>query len=505
MENNKMSSWERNLRRRYVARTTKLGAYTFAICAILLAVIVVVNLLVGLLPSKLTVFDTSPNKLYTISDETTRYLGKLKEDITLYWICQNDVEDDVLLRFLSNYTDTSPRVKLEIIDPVKDPTALDKYVSSTTQSPSNFSIIVESQRRHTIVDYYDMLYVYNQAIEQTYGVGIVPYAFYESYSQIFYYAEASGYTTEQYFYGDDTITRAIEYVTLENIPHVYVVEGHGEDTFSEAFTGFAAQGNIAFDTLRLDTADSVPADANCIVIYSPTQDLSVSDTAKIRTYLKTGGNMLLITDRTDTTHTNLLSLMADYGMNATEGIVYEGSLSGYKDAPNYIIPTADSTHEAVMYAAQSKYAIHTPNAHAIIIDENVNNATPLLTTSNSAYVMNGEQKSNVGQYVIGAAVSKQTDNGDTRIVWYSSAEAFTDSVASGASYGNYYYLFYTLAWMNESYESGIPTIKGPSMAEPMLDGITASSAFTWAIIFVFIFPGIILTTGLIVWIRRKKH
>ena len=505
MENNKISAMERSLRRRYIARTTKIGAYTFAICAVLLAVIIVINLLVGIIPSKLTVFDTSPNKLYTVSDETTRYLGKLKEDITLYWICQDGIEDEILSKFLGNYIDISSRIKLKIIDPVKDPTVLDSYVSSTSQAPSNFSIIVESQRRHTIVDYLDMVYFYNQLIEETYGVGTVPSEVYEAYYQLYFYAEQSGSATEQYFYGDDAITHAIEYVTLENIPHIYVVEGHGEDTFSESFKGFAAQGSLSLDTLRLDTADAVPADANCIVIFSPTEDLSADDAQKIRTYLKQGGNMLLITDRTDVDHQNLLSLMADYGMTAAPGIVYEGSANGYKNSPNYLCPTPDSEHLAVAYATQAKYAIHTPNAHAIIIDENVHNVTPILTTSDSAYIMNDDQKSQAGQYAVGAAVSKETDGGTTQIVWYSSAEAFTDSIASGASYGNYYYLFYSMAWMNETYESGLTTIKGPSLAEPMLDGLTASSALTWAVIFVFIFPGIILTVGLVIWIRRKKN
>ena len=77
MENNKA------LRRRQMARTTKLGSYTFAVCAILLAVIVVINLLVGLIPSKMTVFDTSANKLYTVSDASKKFLGKLSEDVNL--------------------------------------------------------------------------------------------------------------------------------------------------------------------------------------------------------------------------------------------------------------------------------------------------------------------------------------------------------------------------------------------------------------------------------------
>ena len=500
MENNKA------LRRRQMARTTKLGSYTFAVCAILLAVIVVINLLVGLIPSKMTVFDTSANKLYTVSDASKKFLGKLSEDVTIHWVCQGGEEDETLSRFLDNYSETSSHLKMDVIDPVKNPTALDPYTSDTSDAPANYSIIVESARRYTVVDFFDMFYFYNQFLEENYGLGAVPYEmyqFYESYYQIFSYAESSGYVTDQLFYGDDTLTKAVEYVTLENIPHIYVLEGHGEDSFSQTFIAFATENNITFESLRLDTANAIPEDASCIVINSPEQDLSDSDTALIRSYLAAGGNIMLITGRTDTDHKNLLSLMSDYGMSAEAGIVYEGSLSGYKDQPYFLRPTANSTHEATSYA--SSYTIYMPNSHGITIADDAANVSALLTTTGSAYVMNGDVKSEAGQRVVAAAASKDTADGTTQIVWYASSDAFTDSVASTASYGNYYYLFYSLFWMNETYESNLATVEGPSINEPLLDGLTSSSVLIWSIIFVFVIPGIILTIGLIVWIRRKKH
>lgn len=508
MEMNKITPDERTVRRSRIAKTTKIGSYTFAISAVLLAVIIIINSMIGLLPSHLTVFDTSANKLYTISDSTEKYLSSLSEDVTLHWICQGGEQDATLLNFLNTYVSKSSHLSLNVIDPIKDPTALDKYVSDTaTSAPSNLSLIVESARRYMIVDFFDLFYFYNQFLEENAGIGIVPYEMYEmyeSYYGVFSTAESYGSVTEELFYGDDTLTKAIEYVTLENIPHMYVLDGHGEDLLSPTFTTFASTaGNLTLDTLRLDTVSEVPADANCVIIFSPTEDLSANDTKLLRSYLRDGGNMLLITDRTNTEHTNLLSLMEDYGMTAESGIVYEGSASGYKDTPNYIIPTADQSHEAVAYAAG--YAIHIPNAHAITIAEGATAVTPLLTTTASAYTLNGDIKSDTGTRVLGAAAEVATDSSTSKIVWYSSSEAFTDSVATAASYGNYYYLIYSMLWMNETYESGLTTVKGPSLSEPLLTGLTASSILTWAIIFVFIIPGIILTVGLVVWIRRKKR
>ena len=45
-----------------------------AVTAIVIAVLVVVNLIVGQIPEKYTQVDVSTQKLYTISDETVSYL-----------------------------------------------------------------------------------------------------------------------------------------------------------------------------------------------------------------------------------------------------------------------------------------------------------------------------------------------------------------------------------------------------------------------------------------------
>ena len=104
-----------------------------------------------------------------------------------------------------------------------------------------------------------------------------------------------------------------------------------------------------------------------------------------------------------------------------------------------------------------------------------------------------------------AAASKQVESGVTQIVWYSSAEAFTDDTAASASYGNYYYLFYSLYWMNETYESKLATVQGPSVSEPILDGLTETSVRTWSIVFIVVIPGAILAGGIAVWAKRRRR
>ena len=75
MDNQNVSVESRDILRRRRAKTTQNGLYIFAVSAVVLAVIVVVNLIVGLIPSHITAFDTSTQKFYTIDPQTKQYLS----------------------------------------------------------------------------------------------------------------------------------------------------------------------------------------------------------------------------------------------------------------------------------------------------------------------------------------------------------------------------------------------------------------------------------------------
>ena len=48
----------------------KIGSYSMAMAAIFIVIVVVINMIVGAVPSKYSQLDVSSSKLYTIGDET---------------------------------------------------------------------------------------------------------------------------------------------------------------------------------------------------------------------------------------------------------------------------------------------------------------------------------------------------------------------------------------------------------------------------------------------------
>ena len=94
-------------------KSLKNGSYSMGITAIVIAVLVVINLIVGQIPEKYTQVDVSTQKLYTISDTTVKYLKDMNTDVTIYHIVQSGKEDSVLEKMLTRYEEESKHIKVE--------------------------------------------------------------------------------------------------------------------------------------------------------------------------------------------------------------------------------------------------------------------------------------------------------------------------------------------------------------------------------------------------------
>lgn len=58
--------------------------------AVVLAIVVVINLVVGQIPVKYTQFDLTDNQLYTITDQTKAFVKGLDSDVDVIWLPRAD-------------------------------------------------------------------------------------------------------------------------------------------------------------------------------------------------------------------------------------------------------------------------------------------------------------------------------------------------------------------------------------------------------------------------------
>ena len=454
------------------------GTYALSITAVVLAILVVLNVLVSALPSSLTKLDISATKLYSITSNTKVLVNALEEDVTIYWIVQSGEEDDVIENLLSKYESLSDHIKVVKKNPYGYPTFAEQYTNETVQ---NNSLVVECGDRSRFIGYDD---IYIQE------------------------ADIYSYTYSTSFDGEGAITSAIDYVVTDDLPQLYVLEGHGEQELPQNIKEQIEKENIETNTLSLLTVDEVPEDADAILIYEPSSDLSEEEIDMLYEYAEDGGKLLVIAGPTeDGILENLYSLLENYDVETCEGIVVEGNRDNYTMQPYVLLPEM-SSHEITDSLIEENYYPNMPISQGMIINDESGAVTPLLTTSSESFskiagydltTYEKEDGDIDGPFAVALSIDCSNEG---QIVWFSSA-AFLDDMYNALSSGSNSDLAMN-ALSSLIGESEAMAIRSKSLNYNYLS-ITDSTASLLKTLMIGVFPLTYLGVGVFVILKRRRE
>jgi len=463
----------------------KNGSYSMTMTVVFIAVVIVINMIVGELPSKYTEIDVSGQKLYSIGDETKELLSELEKDVTIYQIAQSGGEDEVITSLLKKYEDESEHIKVEQKDPVVNPKFASEY---TTDNLSANSLIVTCGDRSKVIDYNNM---YESDID------------YQTYSY-----QTTG------FDGEGQITSAIGYVTSENLPILYTLTGHGETELGSTMKEGIEKANMEIKSLNLVSEGSVPEDADCLFIGSPSTDISSDEKDAILEYLENGGKAMIFSDYNENKMENFDEILANYGLERTEGIVFEGDSQHYAmQMPYYILPDVGSA-EAVSGMSSDGYMVLAPFAQGIVQADDVRSTVvvnSLLSTSDQAYSKSNlssgslekEDGDTDGPFDVGVSVTENVDDKETKLVYYSASSLLDSQVNQMVSGGNEKLVMESLKWMVDTEETVTVSIPSKSLQVSSLM-IPGYDAIFWKICVMGVIPGFFLVAGFVVWFKRRR-
>lgn len=464
----------------------KNGSYSVAISAVFIVIVVVVNLIVNEIPSKYSEIDISNSKIYSIGEQTTDMLDELEKDVTIYQIAQSGLEDEVISNLLKKYEEGSDHIKVEVKDPIVNPQFTSEY---TDQQVSSNSLIVVCGDRSKVVDYSNL---YESTMD------------YNTYS----------YTTTG-FDGEGQITSAIAYVTSENLPVLYTLSGHGEIELDSTIQEDIEKSNIEIKSLNLISEETVPEDADCLMINSPATDISEDEKDAIIEYLENGGKAIIFSDYTTESLDNFDKILENYGVKRVDGIVIEGDAQHYAmQMPYYLLPDVNST-EATSDFASSGYYVLAPYAQGIQKIEDVRDTVTvesILTTSDSAYsktdlnseTLEKEEDDIDGPFDLGVSITETVDDDKTtQIIYFSTANLMDSQVNMMVSGGNEQLVMSAINSMNTSDENTAISIPSKSVEVSYLTLSAYDSSF-WTICTIGLIPGIFLVFGFVIWFKRRK-
>lgn len=524
------------MKEQFKGKHFKQGSYSGVLIIIVVAIVIVINLAVGQMPTTYSMIDVTENKIYTIGDETKELLDGLEDDIEIYYICQDGEEDDYVSKMLDLYDDASSKVTVTQVDPVVNPTFATQY---TDEDVYNNSVVVTCGDAYKYVSYEDMYII---EID------------YDTYS----------YSTTG-FDGEGCVTSAIDYVTSENLPTMYILQGHDETEISSTLEERIERENITIEYLSLVTLEAVPDDCDLLLINAPETDLSEDEAQYIIDYLDQGGKVFMTSNYSETELPNFESILEHYGLSITEGIVVEGSSGNYYPSyPSYLLPTIESHTITSTLSDDSKYVL-LPSAQGIEISDDVRDTvtiSTLLSTSDSAYskvnvttatTTEKEDGDIDGPFALAVAVTEtiestddeedtdstedeedsetqedeteestdetedeteestdetsddedeeEEEDAEAQLVYVSTAYLLDDSINSVVSDGNYDFFMNAVSWMSK--DSTTVSIAEKSLSYDYLT-VSAGTANMWGLLLIFIVPAAVLIVGVVVWARRRK-
>ena len=459
-----------------------------AISVVVIVAMVIGNVALYFLPYNVTMSDMTLTNRNTVGEKAQRYLSMINEPVTIYLLEPTGAVDYEL--YLENVVACSPYITLERVYYANNP---EFYTERGITFDYANSLYIESARRGDYLSYVNLFSYTNTSLGLT-NMSISDYQYYynmfSSNSSYAEYLSVLAYNTVENYNADAMICAIVEYITKDIIPTSYYLTGHGERELEVENGAFAGLG---FTACTLE--NGVPADAASIVINAPKTDISVTEKQALLDFLSIGGSITFVTSPENIAMPNLMAVLAEYGMSATEDIVTvtkptdstQTSDETQEEEKTSEFTPAINTQSDILYVfSGGEYTFTLDNTNNIQLDAT---AKPALLLTPLLAVVDGETTYTV-------ACSAETAAG-ARIAWFTGADSYNDTKSLAR-----FCPIYASTWTMIRYESDVSNI--PSVVyNPLSTAITDNDAVAVSAALV-ILPLAFVVFGCVVVIRRRR-
>lgn len=443
--------------------------------------------------------DLSRMQYFALSAKTLNLLGHLEQDVRVLAFLERTFPGyDEIERLLQEYTETSPRVVVEWIEPDRNLARAEELARSYGVERRNVLVIVQDQA----VEHIPAVQLYKREIEP--GPGGLK-------------------TRRSAFLGEQKISSAIQTVTRNQRPRVCILQGHGEhepDNFDK-YAGYsdittAMEGdNLEVLTLRFGEELQVPDDCDVLLIPGPKRRLSQPEIDLLGRYLDQSGRVMILLD--SYTDTGFEPLLEDWGLRLRDDVVVDSSrtLSGRElfvtEYPSHPINSRLKGLSSVLYLPRSvEPALDAvPDGAGEVRRPQVR----ILATSSGAGWAETDPNQNPMQFnpardypgpvAVAAAVERGSVPGidvelpPSRLVVFGDSDFVANGYVTG---GNIDWFLSALNWLLEREESmGI----APRGVEDIRLALDRKALQRIVLVVVGVLPGAAALLALLVWITRR--
>jgi hypothetical protein len=480
------------------------GSISTAFTAGFIAIVVLLNILVGILGQRFPSInlDLTKNGSNTLSAEGEKAVDKVNLATNIY-ICatQQQVESDQVdanqgLKYsqvgnlVAKIAERNPKIKVEYVDLDKNPTFAAEYKND---SVTIGDVVVKTDKRYRVLTYTDL---FNIQYSQDY-----------SSSQVYSNVEGA-------------LVSALNAVISDKLPVVAFDTGHSEKQDMSAFQKLL--DNNSFETKEFNLlTDKIPDNAQMIVLGEPTRDYTDDEIQKLSDFLgsKTlaGDRSLMVTFApSQTAMPKLATFLEEWGIQVSASVIVESDQSKFISSnPADLLSDVQSNLQLKKSGSTDYGYFVTPQSCPVkLLFETKGDKTTysLAKSSDSCFLVDSNTKSTDNlpkQSSNTAALCQETvKNGDkdynASVIAVGSSALFTDGIINSSAFGNGTYMVDLSKYATGTSDSSSDV---QFTAKPLnATDITMTSQVSTVLglgVFMLLIPLIIVILG--IWVYHKRR
>lgn len=448
-------------------RTTQNGTKSLLTTVAILVIIGVLNWFGTRMHHRI---DLTSNQQFSLSEQSKKIVKDLKQELKVTaFIRGGDPQGRQLKDLMAEYGYQTDKLKLELIDPDREPGKVKLFFQSHPTASQRFNVL--------IIDNGTKL------------------------------TEAQGV-------GEQDVTAAILKATQTQEMNVYFLQGHGEadiEGFQQDGLGQAKQAlekqNYKVAKLSLfETKNQVPDDASVLVVAGPQKPLMPQELAALDAYVKRGGKLYaMLVAGADS---GLEGLLSKYGITAQKDLVVDPRANLFGDAAAPVVQTYPSHAitqglRPTIYPGARSFDLAQTAPAGVTLSSLVESSDMSFSKRNlsdrSADFNAAVDKKGPLKVAVAAVLDASASAKPTRLLAVGNAQFAGNAYYSGAGNGDFF--LNGVNWLAE--QDNLVSIP-PKTNEPKTLFLTGQQTNTIFIATVAGAPAAMLLAGGFVWWRRRR-
>lgn len=266
------------------------------------------------------VYDFTPERLLTLSEETKEEVSAVEKPVMIYYMGDESNANATYQELLNCYADLNDLIEIAYVNTEYDREFKENYLSGVDEI-HEASLLVVSKERNVYLD------------QENYVTA----------------TQTSKYSYQYILNLENQLTSAISYVCSNDSFFVYEITGHGEKALNSNFRNSLMMNRYEFKEITLQEEvttleQTFSDDCRAVFINAPQTDYSSEEIELLRQYVEKSGRLLVVLDPLNEELTRLYAFLREYGLDIQSGVIIEQDEQRYvEDTPYYIAPEMEDT------------------------------------------------------------------------------------------------------------------------------------------------------------------